>query len=148
MWFHVIEDEPGLRKVMGALVTIEGYKAACFESAEAYLDFFSSPQYITPAAVIIDNRLPGMRGTALVRHIREHRPLQKMVIATATLTDIKTAKTELCYELPKPFRYEQLKLLLRGLVECTETYGTDPECFEHGICEFGLEHLCPFAPAA
>jgi len=148
MWFHIIEDEPELRKVMGALVSIEGYKAACFESAEAYLDFFSSPQYITPVAVIIDNRLPGMRGTALVRHIREQVPLQKMVIATATLTDIKTTRTELCYELPKPFRYEQLKLLLRGLVACTETYGADPECFEHAIYACGLGHLCPFVAIA
>jgi len=130
---------------MGALVTIEGYKAACFESAEAYLDFFSSPQYITPVAVIIDNRLPGMRGTALVRHIRKKVPLQRMVIATATLADIKMDRMELCYKLPKPFRYEQLKLLLRGLVSCTATYGADPECFEHAICAFGLGHPCPFA---
>lgn len=148
MWFHIVEDEPELRKVMSALVSGEGYKAVCFDSAETYLDFFSSPRYITPAAVIIDNRLPGMGGTALVRYIREHKPLQKVVITTATLTDINPTRTELCYELPKPFRYEQLKTLLRGLVACTETYEADPECCEHAICKFGLEHPCPFDIAA
>jgi len=148
MWFHIVEDEPELRRVMGALVTIEGYKAACFESAEAYLDFFSSPQYIIPVAVITDNRLPGMNGIDLVSCIRQHRPFQKMVITTATVTDIKIAEKALCYVLPKPFIYEQWKLLIRGLVACTETYTASQRSFEHEICEFGLEHMCPFAVTA
>ncbi|MDX8404501.1 MAG: response regulator [Mariprofundaceae bacterium] len=148
MWFHIVEDEPELREVMCSLITIEGYRAASFKSAEAYLDFFNSPQYIKPVAIIIDNRMGGMSGIDLVRQIREHAPFQKLVIATATLMDIETTKSELCYELPKPFEYNQLKTMLQGLVACDKTYKADSACFEHDICAFGLEHLCPFAFAA
>jgi len=148
MWFHIVEDELELRKVMGAIGLVEGYKTACFENAEAYADFLSSPQYITPAAVIMDSRLPGMSGIDLVRHIREHTPLQKVVILSATPADIKMARAELCYELPRSFSYDQLKFLFQGLASCTETYNADPACFEHEICAFGLKHLCPFAIAA
>jgi len=148
MWFHIIEDNRELREVMGALITVEGHKAVCFESAEAYLDFFSSPQYVAPAATITDNRLPGMNGTDLVKYIRQRLPSQKIVIATATIPDIKLVTAELCYELPKPFMYQELKALVAGLVACTTTHDENMKCFEHGICEFGLEHLCPFATAA
>jgi len=145
MWFHIVEDEPELREVMRALVTVEGYKAATFKNAEAYMGFFTSPQYIKPVAIIMDNRMSGMNGIELARCIRKRVPFQRIVITTATLKDIETVKTELCYELPKPFRYEQLQTMLRGMATCVKTHEDDSICFENGICRFGLEHLCPFA---
>jgi len=148
MWLHLIEDGPELREVMSALITSEGHRAICFESAEAYLDFFSSPKYIAPAAIITDNRLPGMNGADLVKCIRQRLPSQKIVITTATIPDIKPVTAELCYELPKPFMYEELKALISDLAACTTTHDENNKYFEHAICEFGLEHLCPFATAA
>jgi len=145
MWFHIVDNEPVLREIMESLVTVEGYKAASFKNAETYLDFFNSPQYIKPAAIIIDNRMSGMSGIELVRIIRKHAPSQRLVIATATLTDIETVKSELCYALPKPFRYKQLKTMLRELVACAKIYEDDSICFKHGICEFGLGNLCSLA---
>ncbi|MDQ6981647.1 MAG: hypothetical protein Q9M08_01390, partial [Mariprofundus sp.] len=114
-----------------------------FESAETYLDFYSSPQYIAPAAVIIDNRMSGMSGTCLVKQIRKGAPFQRIVITTATLGDIKTARKELCYELPKPFRYEQLQLLLRACASCAK-YNSYSPCGWTPKCSFGLQHPCPF----
>jgi len=144
MWFHIVDDEPELREILRALVIAEGYKPASFKSAEAYMGFFTSPQYIKPVAVITDNRMSGMNGIALARWIRKRASLQRIVIATATLADVDMVKSELCYELPKPFKYEQFKTMLRGLVECVEIHGDDSTCFKHGICSFGLEHQCPF----
>jgi len=114
MWFHIVEDEPELREIMRALITVEGYKAASFKSAEAYMVFFASLQYIKPVAIIIDNRMSGMNGIELARCIRKRVPFQRIVITTVTLADIETVKSELCYELPKPFRYKQLKKMLLG----------------------------------
>jgi len=145
VWFHIVEDEPELREVMRALVTVEGYKPASFKNAEAYLDYFTSPQYIEPVAIIMDNKTSGVNGIELARCIRKRAPFQRMVITTATLEDIETAKSELCYELLKPFRYQRLKAMLRGLVLCTRKYGDDSLCLKSELCEFGLEHLCPFA---
>jgi len=147
MWFHIIEDEAELRRIMGSLISVEGYKAACFEGVKAYLDFFSSPQYVTPAAILINSDLPDVKEGGLIRHIRQQAPFQKIVMVTAAPANIETARAELCYELIKPFEHEQLHFLLRGLVACTETYGVDPESFEHTECQFGLEHPCPFAAA-
>jgi len=145
MWFHVIDDEAEFREIMTALVISEGYKAASFKSAEIYMDFFTSPQYIKPVAIIMDNRMSGMNGIELVKCIRKRAPFQRIVITTATLEDIEMVRSELCYELPKPFKYEQLKTMLGGLVACSKTHGDDFICFENGICMFGLEHICPFA---
>jgi len=145
MWFHIVEDEPELREIMRALITIEGYKSASFKSAEAYMDFFTSPQYIKPTAIIMDNRMSGVNGLELARCIRKRAPFQRIAMTTATLADIETAKSELCYELPKPFKYEQLKTMLRGMAACAKAHEDDSIFFKNGICEFGLEHLCPFA---
>jgi len=143
MLFHVIEDELILREVMDKLIMTEGYNSISFESAEAYLDFRSWPQYFAPAAIIIDNRMPGMNGSSLVKHIRKESPFQRMIITTATPGDIETARKELCYELPKPCRYEQFQLLLRAVALC-EKYNIDSTCGSMPKCSFGLDHPCPF----
>ncbi|GMQ99962.1 MAG: hypothetical protein BMS9Abin18_0792 [Zetaproteobacteria bacterium] len=74
MWFHIVDDEPVVREIMESLVAVEGYKATSFNSAEAYLDFFTSPQYIKPIAIIIDSRISGMKGLELVKTIRKRVP--------------------------------------------------------------------------
>jgi len=145
MWFHIVDDEPALREIMRALIMAEGYKSASFKSAEAYMDFFSSPQYIKPVAIITDNRMSGMNGIELARCIRKRAPFQRIVITTATLADIEMVKSELCYELPKPFKYEQLNTMIQGLAECAKIHEDDSTCFKDGICSFGLEHQCPFS---
>jgi len=144
MWFHIVEDEPELREIIRAIVTAEGYKAASFRSAEEYMHFLQSPQYIKPVAVITDNRMSGMNGMELARSIRKRTLFQRIVITTATLSDIEMVKSELCYELPKPFKYEQIETMLRGLVACAKIHEDNSTCFKNGICRFGLEHLCPF----
>jgi len=85
-----------------------------------------------------------MSGVDLVSYIRKHRPFQKMAMITAVPADIETAREELCCELSRPFGYEQLNSLLRGLAACTETHKAGIKCYEHAVCEFGLEHPCPF----
>jgi len=145
MWFHIIEDKPELREIIRAMATVEGYQPVSFKSAEAYMDFFNSSQYIKPVAIIMGNRMSGVNGIELARCIRKRVPFQRIVISTETLADIETVKSELCYELPKPFKYKQFKTMLRGLVACAKKYETDFTCLKSGICEFGLEHPCPFA---
>jgi len=144
-WFHIVDDEPELRELMRAVVAMEGYKPASFKSAEAYMDFFNAPQYIKPVAIIMDNRMSGMNGVELARCLRKRAPMQRMVITTATPADVETVESELCYALPRTFGYEQLKTMLRGLAACAKAYEADSTCFRHEICDFGLEHLCPFA---
>ncbi|MDQ6958932.1 MAG: response regulator [Mariprofundaceae bacterium] len=135
MWFHIVDDEPVVREIMGSLVAVEGYKAASFNSAEAYLDFFTSPQYIKPIAIIIDSRISGMRELELVKTIRKRAPSQRFIITTTMLTNIGTSKSELCYVLPKPFRYKQLKTMLRELVACVKAHEDDLVC-----CNIDLGH--------
>jgi len=115
MWFHIVDDEPVVREIMESLVAVEGYNATSFNSAEAYLDFFTSPQYIKPIAIIIDSRISGMKGLELVKTIRKRVPSQRFIITTTMPTNIGTGKSELCYVLPKPFRHKQLATMLQEL---------------------------------
>ena len=44
--FHVIDDLPELRGVLKELIECAGYACMQFGSAESYLEYFNSPEYL------------------------------------------------------------------------------------------------------
>ena len=67
----VVEDNEGCRDSVVRMLSTNGFRPVAVESAEAALDVLAGE---SPDAVLIDLRLPGMDGHALLRVIRRDDP--------------------------------------------------------------------------
>jgi len=145
--FHVVDDVPELREILGLLIESEGYKSMQFDSAESYMEYFNSPEYIAPIAILTDYMMPGKTGLQLIKVVRAKLPHQKAVIVSGTPCEVlgSTVDKYLCYSLDKPYKPEKLFALLEALINCDKHCLTDAAGFRKK-CEYGLEHECPFHP--
>jgi len=148
MSFHIIDDQPAVRMILSAFIEHDGHETLSFESAETYLEYFSSPAYAPPTAILTDYMMPGMNGYALATYIRRQAPFQKIVVISAMADAADEANSELCYTLGKPFTRESVSSLVRALVACQHACMPGIRCYAHAMCEFGLDYPCPFAPSA
>lgn len=69
----LVEDDPSVRKAIVRLLTVAGFQAIAFDSAEAFLDSSDSSKH--DGCVVIDINLPGLSGFEL----------QERMCATASL---------------------------------------------------------------
>lgn len=73
----LIDDDPGIRRVMTLLLAEEGWTVTSFESAEDALPSLLRGDF---AAVVTDHVLPGMRGLDLARALRAAQPATRCVV--------------------------------------------------------------------
>ncbi len=76
----LVEDEQVLRRTLEKTLTRFGHELRAFESAE---DGLKAIEEAAPDLVITDNRLGGMSGTELLRHIKKKFPDVNVVMMTA-----------------------------------------------------------------
>lgn len=82
----VVDDDPMLTRLTSELCADLGYQwMACTSSIEAVRVFRNSPDHFD--AVLTDERMPGMSGTALVRSIREIRHDVPVIMMSGYLGD-------------------------------------------------------------
>ena len=139
--FHVIDDQPVLRSVLCELLESQGYQSMHFDSAELYLEYFHSPEFVAPAAILSDYCMPGKTGLELIKLVRARLPHQKAVIMTGNLqAHIEPGlENHLCFLLIKPYKLEQLFAVLQAQKSCQLSGAEFPM-----QCEQGLDHQCPF----
>ncbi|MFC3675411.1 response regulator FixJ [Ferrovibrio xuzhouensis] len=63
----IVDDDESVRESLTALLETQGLNALAFASAEAFLLGY---QPIAPACAVVDIRMPGMDGLALLEHLR------------------------------------------------------------------------------
>lgn len=63
----IIDDDKEMRSLLSDIVTLEGHKAFVFDNGEQALKKIKN---ISPAAVLLDIRLPGMDGLATLKEIK------------------------------------------------------------------------------
>ena len=64
-YIAVVDDERAIRTMLGRVLLLDGYDAACFESTDTFLASLASR---VPACVILDVHMPGLSG--LEAHVR------------------------------------------------------------------------------
>lgn len=106
--FHVIDDIPELRDVLKELIVCSGHQSMQFDSAESYLEYFDSDDFVAPVAILSDYMMTGITGFQLIKQVRKELPYQKAVILSGTPCSEFHADIEshLCYSLTKPYRIE------------------------------------------
>jgi len=99
----VVDDEPNVRKVLGALLEQAGYVTTRAAAASEALDLVRSQD---PDLVITDLKMPGMDGLELLRRLKEGFPEIPVVLLTAhgTVEAAVEAMKEGAFDfLTKPF---------------------------------------------
>lgn len=119
----VVEDEPGLLRVLVRYLTRLGYEAVAASNAGDALDAFRADAG-SFLAVLTDLSLPDMRGEELVIRLRELNPLIAVLVASgspAALVEIPALAGARVASLQKPFTPKMLADALDGLLGLSDT---------------------------
>ena len=76
----IIDDERPIRETLEMFLCEKGYKVATSESGEASLELIRKDR---PDIVVLDLRLPGIDGIAVLRIIRQLSPESVVIVITA-----------------------------------------------------------------
>jgi len=80
----VVDDEPSVCKAMQMMLKHFGHEVQTAESGEAALTLLESAQF---DLIITDYLMPDMKGDKLVALIKQRRPAQRIILATAYAED-------------------------------------------------------------
>jgi len=113
----VVDDEQSIRRLCMTVGSSLEYVCSEAESAEAALA--QSPA-VPPDIVIADLRLPNLSGADLLRQIKSRLPATEVVIMTghgSIESAVEAMKLGAYDYIQKPFRVEELRMLLRRMEE-------------------------------
>ena len=79
----VIDDEQGIRDRLDTLLRRKGYDVVLAESGQKGLDLFRRER---PDVVVLDLKMPGMDGLAVLRQVRSLNPKQPVIVLTGAGT--------------------------------------------------------------
>jgi len=111
----IVDDDCCLRELLEEGVREWGYKVAIASTGEEALERLSCEKY---HVVVCDLKMPGMGGLSLLKAIKAYDESINVIIVTgyATLdTAVKAMKAGACEYLTKPFRLEELMLILKNV---------------------------------
>jgi CheY-like chemotaxis protein len=81
----VVDDDEGIREIISAMLTEQGYEIATAEDGQQALELL--PKF-HPDLIVTDLRMPRMSGDELVRIMRESFPaLPVIIVSGEVLTD-------------------------------------------------------------
>ena len=109
----IIDDDPGILKVMRVVLEDEGYTVVTASDGESGIQCFMKE---SPDLVITDIRMPGIDGIEILRRIKEIDP-EKEVIVTTAFNDVNHAISALQLDasdfITKPVSDEALMIALK-----------------------------------
>jgi len=113
----LVDDEEGIRKMLGLSLMESGYDVQVASCGEEALAFFEKDP---PPIVLTDIKMPGMDGLELLRTIKQRFPDTEVIVITGH-GDMELAVKSLQYDasdfITKPVRDEALEVALRRAKE-------------------------------
>jgi signal transduction histidine kinase len=109
----LVDDEAGIRKVLGIALEDSGYAVATAENGEEALRLFRE---LAPPIVLTDIKMPDMDGIELLRRIKAERPETEVIMFTGhgdMELAIKSLKHEATDFVTKPINDEVLEIALK-----------------------------------
>ncbi|MDQ1331021.1 MAG: hypothetical protein QG578_1286 [Thermodesulfobacteriota bacterium] len=113
----IVDDEEGIRKVLGISLSDMGYKVISAENGETALALFRN---IKPQIVLTDIKMPNMDGIELLRSLKEEAPDTEVIMITGhgdIDLAIKSLKFEATDFVTKPVNDEVLEIALKRAEE-------------------------------
>src|SRR5438067_741757 len=115
--FLIVDDEQSIRELCMTIGASLGFLCAEAENAEAALAYLENQ---VPDIVLTDLMLPNMTGVELLRRIEAQFPLTEVAIMTghgSIESAVHAMKLGAYDYVTKPFRVEELKLVLQRMSE-------------------------------
>lgn len=113
----VVDDEESIREYLSILLAKEGYVVRTFSNGEDALDALSEH---SPAVVLLDIKMPGLDGIAVLERIKRFNRNIQVIMMTAFGT-IKSAveamKKGAFHYITKPFDSQELRLQITKALE-------------------------------
>ena len=109
----LVDDEPGIRKVMGIALTDLGYQVVTASDGREALGLF---EHRLPPIVLSDVKMPGMGGIELLRAIKRSRPETEVIMITGhgdMDLAIRSLKFEATDFITKPISDDALEIALK-----------------------------------
>ena len=116
----VVDDEPVVADVLRRVLGKEGYEVEVAPDAASVRTLLESGR--TWSAVLLDVMLPDADGLTVLRWIRENHPELTVVMITAfgsVENAVSAMKLGAFHYLPKPFKNEEVRLLVAQAVHTT-----------------------------
>jgi signal transduction histidine kinase len=109
----LVDDEEGIRRVLGIALADMGYQILTAENGEEALALFARHQ---PAIVLTDIKMPGMDGLQLLKTIKRENPTTEVIMITGH-GDLELAIESLKFDatdfITKPINDDVLKIALK-----------------------------------
>jgi signal transduction histidine kinase len=109
----LVDDEEGIRKVLGISLADSGYQVLTAENGEEALTIFRA---VRPEIVLTDIKMPGMDGIQLLQRIKAENPDTEVIMITGH-GEMELAIRSLKYEatdfITKPINDEVLEIALK-----------------------------------
>jgi CheY-like chemotaxis protein len=103
----VIDDDPGVCRLLGECLGMQGYDVDCVSNGNAGLALFEVGKYVL---VVTDLVMPGMWGWELAERVRQQDAGTGIVLATGSARDLDATRREdlRVVVLSKPFSLHEL----------------------------------------
>ncbi|HEX9910483.1 MAG TPA: response regulator [Desulfatiglandales bacterium] len=113
----LVDDEPGILRVLGISLADRGYRVMTAESGEEALRVFHEAR---PEVILTDIKMPGMDGIELLKRIKAESPNTEVIMITGH-GEMELAIQSLKYDasdfITKPINDETLDIALRRAIE-------------------------------
>jgi signal transduction histidine kinase len=113
----LVDDEPGILKVLGISLADRGYRVLTAENGEGALRVFHEAR---PEIILTDIKMPGMDGIELLKRIKGESPNTEVIMITGH-GEMELAIQSLKYDasdfITKPIDDEALEIALRRALE-------------------------------
>lgn len=115
----IVDDEYNVTSLLSTLLQHEGYKALCFNSGQAFLDYIKHDRV---DMVLLDLMMPGITGYNVIKKIRDAETIEYTpILIISSLTDRETRLKALALGiddfLSKPIDREELWLRVRNTLK-------------------------------
>ncbi len=113
----VVDDERGMREFLTIMLKKEGHDVTSAGGGKEALEYVAQKTY---DIVITDVRMPNITGVDVLKTVKESSPETVVIIVTAyasTETAIEAMKQGAYDYITKPFKVEEIKLIVRNALE-------------------------------
>ncbi len=143
----VVDDEKAMRFALRGLLVKEGYEVETAGGGEEALGLIETGSF---HAVITDLSMDGVSGMQLLERARRVDPDLAVVMITAYGSEkvaVQAMKLGAADYLPKPFDNDELRVVIKRVVETVRLRRDHRRLLEqvHGV--FGFEHIVGTSPA-
>src|SRR4030066_931016 len=113
----VADDEQSMREIIDIMLKKEGYKVSLASNGEEAVKFIDNDLF---DLVLLDIRMPRLDGIAALKRIKATAPETIVIMITAYAsadTAIKAMKEGAYDYITKPFKVEEIKLIIKNALE-------------------------------